>query len=95
MYRTSASVLILDEPNSSLDPLSELRVYKALDSFARGKTAIYVSHRLAVVKSTDMIIVMENGGVVESGSHQKLISLEGKYKAMYGAQAARYVGKAN
>jgi len=83
LYRMP-EILILDEATSSLDPASEQKVQKVLDFFKnQGKTIIIIAHRLSTIKNCDSIAVLQNGRLVESGNHTKLISQEGYYKTMW------------
>ena len=80
--------VVLDEPTAALDPISEYEVYKNFDKLVHGKTAIYISHRLSSCRFCDRIIVLEDGSVVEEGSHEKLIeNTKGLYFKMYNTQA--------
>jgi ATP-binding cassette subfamily B protein len=81
-------VVVLDEATSSLDLHSELRVEAALDTLLEGRTAILVAHRLSTAMRADRIIVVDDGGVVESGSHADLIAAGGQYAAMFETWAA-------
>ena len=87
----NAPIVVLDEPTAALDPISEYEVYKNFDKLVHGKTAIYISHRLSSCRFCDRIIVLENGSVVEEGSHEKLIeNTKGLYFKMYNTQAKHY-----
>ena len=86
----NASVLIMDEPSSSLDPLSEYELNCIMEKLAQEKTVLYISHRLSTVKNTDRIIMMDNGEIVEEGNHEDLLKLNGKYAQMWREQAVRY-----
>jgi len=80
-------ILIFDEATSSLDSISEKYVKKTLDSLAsQGKTVIIIAHRLSTVKNADMIIVIDQGKVVEQGSHQTLINSDGIYSKLWNEQ---------
>ena len=81
-------VVVLDEATSSLDLHSELRVEAALDTLLEGRTAILVAHRLSTAMRADRIIVVDHGGIVESGSHAELIAAGGQYAAMFETWAA-------
>jgi ATP-binding cassette subfamily B protein len=76
-------VLVLDEATSSLDLRSETVVERALTKLLEGRTAILIAHRLTTAKRADRIVVIEDGGVMESGSHDELVALKGRYAAMY------------
>lgn len=79
----NASILLLDEATSSLDYESEKLVQDALNNLIAGKTTIIVAHRLSTILHCDRIIVMKNGYIVETGSHESLMSEEGEYKRVY------------
>ena len=76
-------VLILDEATSNLDLHSETRVESALDVVLEGRTAVIIAHRLATARRADRIAVVHDGEIVELGSHDELVSHEGRYAAMY------------
>jgi ATP-binding cassette subfamily B protein len=77
-------VLVLDEATSSLDLRSETVVERALTVLLEGRTAILIAHRLTTAKRADRIVVIEDGSIVESGSHDELVALGGRYAGMYG-----------
>lgn len=81
-YRDSPLIL-LDEPSSALDADSELQIIDSLKKLSRNKTAVIISHRLSTVQWADMIYFFEKGEVVESGSHQELMALKGKYYELF------------
>jgi ATP-binding cassette, subfamily B, bacterial MsbA len=83
-----APVLILDEATSALDAESERMVQKALANLTRGRTSVVIAHRLSTVRRADKIVVMEKGRIVESGSHEELLSADGSYKRLYELQFA-------
>lgn len=86
-----APIVILDEPTAALDPLAENEIYSRFNSFSESKTAIYISHRLSSCAFCDNIAVFDKAELVESGAHQKLIDLDGKYAALWNAQAKYYM----
>ena len=88
-FYQSAPVLILDEPTSAIDAESELEIFDNLAAEYRDKTLILVSHRFSTVRNADRIIVIEDGRVVELGTHDELVG-GGRYAAMFSAQAAGY-----
>ncbi|MDX9729672.1 MAG: ABC transporter ATP-binding protein [Bacteroidales bacterium] len=89
VYRKSP-VLILDEPSSSLDADSEYEIFSDLDRITDGRTCIYISHRLSNVRDADRIIVLDGGRVVETGTHDELMSAGGRYHAMFTRQKSMY-----
>lgn len=85
------TLVILDEPTSALDPISEYEIYTKFDTLVKGKTAIYISHRMASCRFCDNIIVFNKGEIIQSGNHEKLLSnSEGLYNSMWSAQAKYY-----
>lgn len=86
----NADVIVLDEPTASIDPLAEVAVYERFLELAEGKTAIFISHRLGSCRYADRILVMKEGQLVECGSHEELLSLNGEYAHMFRMQAKWY-----
>lgn len=80
-------VLLLDEATSALDSESEKVVQAALDAAARGRTTIAVAHRLSTIQKADIIYVFDQGKIVESGSHQELTRLKGRYYELVNMQS--------
>ncbi|MCJ1401721.1 GTPase-activating protein [Xylographa trunciseda] len=78
-------ILLLDEATSAIDSQSEALIQAALDVATRGRTTITVSHRLSTIKKADFIYVLDQGSIVESGSHEELLAKRGKYYKLYGA----------
>ncbi len=89
-FMRDASILILDEPTSSLDAQAEYEVFARFRILTQGKTAIFISHRFSTVRLADRIIVLEHGRIIENGSHQELIQLEGRYAELFNLQAEAY-----
>ncbi len=85
------SLMILDEPSSALDPISEYQLNQAMLKATSDKTVIFISHRLSTTRFADRIIMLENGQIVESGTHEDLLKQNGKYAAMWKAQAGAYI----
>lgn len=83
------SILILDEATSSIDTITELQIQEALDQLLEGRTSFIIAHRLNTVKNADQIIVIENGRVIEKGSHSQLLSQKGFYHDLYTSQLER------
>lgn len=87
--------VILDEPSANLDPIAEYNLNRAMLEAAEDKTVIFISHRLSTTVNADKIYVMEQGRIIESGSHKKLMSKNGTYAEMFNLQAEKYVDKEN
>lgn len=83
-------MLILDEPTAALDPIAENEMYMKFNEISRGQTAMFISHRLASTRFCDRIIHLENGRIIENGTHDELIAANGKYAMMYGLQSKYY-----
>lgn len=83
--------VILDEPSANLDPVSEYELNHAMMTGATDKTVIFISHRLSTTRHADRIFMMEKGKIIESGSHEELMNLNGKYAEMFNLQAEKYV----
>ena len=86
-----APIVILDEPTAALDIDSELAVQKAIDSLVHNRTVIIIAHRLSTIAGAGNILVMEEGEVVEQGTHAQLLSRQGRYQALWQAQMAARV----
>ena len=83
------AILILDEPASALDPESELRIQEAIEKLLGQMTILIASHRLGTIRRADRIFVLENGSIVESGTHEELITENGRYKNLYDIQFSK------
>jgi ATP-binding cassette subfamily B protein len=79
-------ILILDEATSNVDTRTELLIQKAMDTLMKGRTCFIIAHRLSTIRSADMILVMENGGIAEQGTHEELLAKGGVYSALYNSQ---------
>jgi ATP-binding cassette subfamily B protein len=89
-YLRDAQLLILDEPTAALDARSELEVFERFAELTYGKMALLISHRFSTVRMADRIVVLEAGKLVEEGTHTDLMTLGGRYAAMFEMQAASY-----
>src|SRR5438034_8500836 len=89
-FMRDARILVLDEPTSALDAQAEHEVFTHFRSLTRGKTAVFISHRFSTVRLADRIFVIENGSIIESGSHRELIALHGRYAELFDLQAEAY-----
>lgn len=85
-----APVRILDEPTSALDPISESNLYSDFEKLMKGKTTIFVSHRLGSTKLADEILVIDEGKIIERGTHEELMAKNGQYTEMFEAQREWY-----
>lgn len=90
VFPRDCKVVILDEPSSALDPISEYNVNQSMLEAAKDKTVLFISHRLSTTKVADRIIMLEEGRIIEEGSHDELMKLGGKYAEMYNLQAEKY-----
>ena len=90
LYKKKSEILILDEPTAALDPLEERQLYEQYGSMAKGKTSIFVSHRLSSTKFCDCIALLHNGKILEYGSHGELLLKKGLYHQIYEIQAKHY-----
>ncbi|MNW42818.1 Lipid A export ATP-binding/permease protein MsbA [compost metagenome] len=94
LYRIH-DLIILDEPTAAIDPIEESKIFQTFSDVSKDKTAIIVTHRLGSAKIADRIIVMEDGGIVEEGTHQMLMDNNGKYAHMFNEQAKWYIHETN
>lgn len=91
VFYKNAGLMILDEPSSALDPIAEYQLNHAMLSATKDKTVIFISHRLSTTRIADRIIMLENGRIVEQGSHEELLRQNGKYAQMWKVQAGAYI----
>jgi len=86
VFLKNPKLLILDEATSALDNVTEMQIQESLEELSRGRTVIVVAHRLSTVKNADEIVVIDSTGIVERGSHEELLELDGEYKKLYSYQ---------
>lgn len=90
-YPDAHSVMVFDEPSSALDPIAEYELFETILRKSENKMMIFISHRLSSVKNADNIFMFENGELVEEGSHEELMNMDGKYAFMFKRQAENYL----
>lgn len=90
-FAKESPVKIFDEPSSALDPIAEYELFKNIMKEGRDHTMLFISHRLSSVKSCDKVFMLENGRLIEEGSHRQLLELGGSYAQMYKKQAMNYL----
>lgn len=83
-------IIIMDEPSSALDPVAEYKLNKHISEYTEDKTVIFISHRLSTTRHVDRIYMLEEGKIIERGSHDELMRLGGKYAEMFKVQAEKY-----
>ena len=88
-------MVILDEPTAALDALAEQAIYAQFNQLIGDKTAIYISHRLASTQFCDRIILLDQSGIREMGTHQELLAQKGEYHRMFRLQGKYYQEEAN
>ena len=79
-------MLILDEATSSVDTRTELQIQEAMDKLVHGRTSFVIAHRLSTIRNADLILVMRDGDIVESGNHEELLAQGGFYAELYNSQ---------
>ena len=85
-----AQLLILDEPTSALDARAEYQVFQRFAELTEGKTAVLISHRFSTVRMANRILVLDKGQLLEIGSHEELLALNGRYAELFHLQAKGY-----
>ena len=87
-FMRDAHILLLDEPTSALDAQAEYELFERIHSLTRGRTAVYISHRFSTVRRADRILFLEHGRLVEQGTHEQLMRLNGRYARLFRLQAS-------
>jgi ATP-binding cassette, subfamily B, bacterial len=90
-----APLIILDEPTASLDARAEAELFGRIRTLFKGRSVLLISHRFSSVRSADRIYVMNEGEVIEHGSHEELIEADGLYAELFNLQAAAYLDSKN
>ncbi len=85
---TNKTILILDEATSSVDTRTEVLIQEAMNALRAQRTSFVIAHRLSTIRGADVILVMEDGNIVEQGSHSELLKSGGAYGRLHGAQFA-------
>lgn len=83
-------ILILDEPTAALDPIAENDIYMKYNEMTQGSTSLFISHRLASTRFCDRILFLEDGNIVEEGTHEELLNKNGKYAKLFHVQSQYY-----
>ncbi|WP_408626146.1 ATP-binding cassette domain-containing protein [Anaerocolumna cellulosilytica] len=91
VFYKDSPYIILDEPSSALDPIAEYNLNQTIKSVLKDKTIIFITHRLSTSRIADKIFMMEEGRIIEEGTHESLMELGGKYARMFQVQAEKYL----
>lgn len=85
-FLVNPKILILDEATSSVDTRTEMQIQKAMDKLMKGRTSFVIAHRLSTIKDADLILVIDDGDIVEQGTHEELLEKGGFYERLYNSQ---------
>jgi ATP-binding cassette subfamily B protein len=94
-FLAEPAILILDEATSSVDTRTELLIQRAMNALRAGRTSFVIAHRLSTIRDADLILVMEDGRIVERGTHAQLLEAQGAYARLYSAQFAEALSEAS
>lgn len=89
-FMRDSSIIVLDEPTASMDPMAEAELFKRFAELAEGRMTLLISHRPGSCRMADHILVMKHGQLVEQGSHEELMQLQGEYYRMFETQSVAY-----
>lgn len=89
-YMGEPDVLILDEPTAAIDPIEEMRMLNQFKDIVKDKTALLISHRIGFARMSSRISIMDSGKIIESGTHEELLKLKGKYYELFTSQEELY-----
>ena len=92
-FYKKANILIMDEPSSALDPIAEYNLNKSMQNIAANKMVFYISHRLSTTRDADRIIMLDHGKIIEEGTHEQLLLMNGQYAKMWRFQAGQYINE--
>ena len=87
----NAPVILLDEPSAALDPIAEHQIFEDFANISQNKSAVLISHRLSSITLSDKILVLEDGHIIEQGSHKDLLEQNGRYAHLFNLQASKYM----
>ena len=90
LFAGDQEIVIMDEPTSALDPIAEQEMYRNMFDACKGKTVVFISHRLSSATMADRVYMFENGAIIEEGKHAELLQKNGKYAEMWHKQADSY-----
>ena len=91
VFYKPSNLIILDEPSSALDPIAEYQMNKSMNMAAHEKSVVFISHRLSTTRHADKIFMLDSGKIIEEGTHEQLLKMNGKYNEMWKAQASKYI----
>ncbi len=90
LYREGTRLMVMDEPTAALDALAEQRIYQQFDQMLKGRTALFISHRLASTRFCDRILLLDGGHIAQHGSHEELVAQPGLYQQLFITQGKYY-----